>query len=173
VISSPVTIFSSLIPYAFYTYSPTRIVKEIQSMSITPFPSYFLRAPSPFVNRANTSSSRQTLPTLPCHHIIPKPTPPSPSQSLPSTSYPSLEPIIFITISSILMSFILRQIPHQFHKVNLSPNLSSLKASSRIPFSRTMASTSAPEKQEWLVILPDQEGALERRLSVRPYVVCF
>ncbi|PQE03730.1 Dimeric alpha-beta barrel protein [Rutstroemia sp. NJR-2017a BBW] len=31
-----------------------------------------------------------------------------------------------------------------------------------------MASTSAPEKQEWLVILPDQEGALERRLSVRP-----
>jgi len=31
-----------------------------------------------------------------------------------------------------------------------------------------MASTSAPEKLEWLVILPDQEGALERRLSVRP-----
>ncbi|KAM3069441.1 hypothetical protein ACMFMF_008658 [Clarireedia jacksonii] len=31
-----------------------------------------------------------------------------------------------------------------------------------------MASASAPEKIEWLVILPDQEGALERRLSVRP-----
>ncbi|KAI9642908.1 hypothetical protein NHQ30_008642 [Ciborinia camelliae] len=28
--------------------------------------------------------------------------------------------------------------------------------------------TSAAEKIEWLVILPDNEGALERRLSVRP-----
>jgi len=29
---------------------------------------------------------------------------------------------------------------------------------------------SAPQKHEWLVILPDNEGALEARMKVRPYV---
>lgn len=29
------------------------------------------------------------------------------------------------------------------------------------------------EKTEWLIIMPDYEGVLERRMSVRPYVVIF
>lgn len=34
-----------------------------------------------------------------------------------------------------------------------------------------MASSAAvPKKFEWLVILPDHEGAIEKRLAVRPYV---
>lgn len=36
---------------------------------------------------------------------------------------------------------------------------------------RAMASSSTAQKTEWLVILPDQAGALERRMSVRPYVL--
>lgn len=71
------------------------------------------------------------------------------------------------------MSLLLRQTPRHLHKLKLTPALSSLKASSRVSISRTMASTSAPAKFEWLVVLPDKEGALERRLSVRPYVICF
>jgi len=42
---------------------------------------------------------------------------------------------------------------------------------------RTMATSAAPSpaaaaavKKEFLVILPDQDGALERRMNVRPYV---
>jgi broad-specificity NMP kinase len=35
---------------------------------------------------------------------------------------------------------------------------------------RTM-STEAPKKHEFIIILPDQEGALERRMEVRGYVV--
>jgi len=42
---------------------------------------------------------------------------------------------------------------------------------------RKMATSAAPSlaaaaavKKEFLVILPDQDGALERRMSVRPYV---
>ncbi|KAJ9642446.1 hypothetical protein H2199_004827 [Coniosporium tulheliwenetii] len=31
-----------------------------------------------------------------------------------------------------------------------------------------MASSSASKKHEWLVILPDKEGALEKRMKVRP-----
>ena len=39
------------------------------------------------------------------------------------------------------------------------------------PFiARTMASTTAAPKYEWLVILPDQKGALKKRMDVRPYV---
>ncbi|KAK5140662.1 hypothetical protein LTR04_002895 [Oleoguttula sp. CCFEE 6159] len=33
-----------------------------------------------------------------------------------------------------------------------------------------MSSTSSPAKHEWICILPDHEGALERRMEVRPYV---
>jgi hypothetical protein len=36
----------------------------------------------------------------------------------------------------------------------------------RTPFLRTMASSSAP-LQEWLVIIPDHEGALQKRIGVR------
>jgi len=32
-------------------------------------------------------------------------------------------------------------------------------------------STEAPKKHEFIIILPDQEGALERRMEVRGYVV--
>src|SRR6266536_5991827 len=44
--------------------------------------------------------------------------------------------------------------------------------SSGLTFARTMASSSpaAPEKFEWLVILPDNEGALPKRMEVRPLV---
>ncbi|TKA66303.1 hypothetical protein B0A49_06944 [Cryomyces minteri] len=31
-----------------------------------------------------------------------------------------------------------------------------------------MSSTSGPAKHEWICILPDHEGALERRMEVRP-----
>lgn len=31
--------------------------------------------------------------------------------------------------------------------------------------------TSTGKKIEWLVILPDQQGAIERRMDVRPYVL--
>lgn len=31
--------------------------------------------------------------------------------------------------------------------------------------------TSTGKKIEWLVILPDQQGVIERRMEVRPYVV--
>jgi hypothetical protein len=34
----------------------------------------------------------------------------------------------------------------------------------------TAASTSAGRKYEWLVVVPDFPGALEKRLEVRPYV---
>jgi len=32
-------------------------------------------------------------------------------------------------------------------------------------------STEAPKKHEFIIILPDQEGALERRMEVRGYVL--
>jgi hypothetical protein len=35
---------------------------------------------------------------------------------------------------------------------------------------RTMASAAAADKFEWLVIVPDQPGKLEKRLEVRPWV---
>lgn len=38
---------------------------------------------------------------------------------------------------------------------------------------RTMASSSEAPKHEWLVIIPDFDGALEKRLAVRPYVFAF
>jgi hypothetical protein len=31
-------------------------------------------------------------------------------------------------------------------------------------------SIAAPEKIDWLIILPDHEGALAKRMEVRPYV---
>jgi uncharacterized protein len=38
----------------------------------------------------------------------------------------------------------------------------------RFTIKRAMASSSAPEKFEWLVVMPDQPGKLEKRLEVRP-----
>jgi hypothetical protein len=35
---------------------------------------------------------------------------------------------------------------------------------------RTMSTTTAPEKFDWLVILPDHEGVLAKRMEVRAYV---
>jgi hypothetical protein len=33
---------------------------------------------------------------------------------------------------------------------------------------RTMATTTSPEKFEWIVIMPDQPGKLAKRMEVRP-----
>jgi hypothetical protein len=70
--------------------------------------------------------------------------------------------------------------PPTFLKVFLKSDMSLLALSSRtfqrsIPRltrikTRTMASTTAADKFEWLVILPDQPGKLEKRLEVRPLV---
>ncbi|PBP21733.1 YCII-related domain protein [Diplocarpon rosae] len=53
----------------------------------------------------------------------------------------------------------------------LTPRLSVIPTS-KIPTVRksirTMASASAPEKFEWLVIMPDQPGKLAKRMEVRP-----
>lgn len=41
------------------------------------------------------------------------------------------------------------------------------------PLQRTTVrkmTTGTPTKHEWIVILPDQAGALKRRMEVRPYV---
>jgi hypothetical protein len=38
---------------------------------------------------------------------------------------------------------------------------------------RAMSTAAAPEKIDWLVVLPDHEGALARRMEVRQYVLCF
>jgi hypothetical protein len=40
-----------------------------------------------------------------------------------------------------------------------------------VPNSRTMST--APEKFEWLVILPDQAGKLAKRMEIRPYVLSY
>jgi hypothetical protein len=51
----------------------------------------------------------------------------------------------------------------------------SLLSRQHVPVSRTTIrramATLGGKKIEWLVILPDREGALERRMEVRPYVV--
>lgn len=36
-----------------------------------------------------------------------------------------------------------------------------------------MSTATEPEKIDWLVVLPDHEGALARRMEVRQYVPCF
>jgi hypothetical protein len=38
---------------------------------------------------------------------------------------------------------------------------------------RAMSTAAAPEKVDWLVVLPDHEGALARRMEVRQYVSMF
>jgi hypothetical protein len=47
-----------------------------------------------------------------------------------------------------------------------SPHLFRAPIATR-PFVRTMASNTAP-LQEWLVILPDHTGALDKRIAARP-----
>src|SRR5690348_2527094 len=41
------------------------------------------------------------------------------------------------------------------------------------PFAQrnTMATSEAPKKMEWLVVIPDFPGVHEKRLEVRPYVI--
>lgn len=54
----------------------------------------------------------------------------------------------------------------------LLPNLLLSKPRPTARFARTMATTTttpaAPEKCDWLVIIPDIEGALEHRMKIRP-----
>jgi hypothetical protein len=54
------------------------------------------------------------------------------------------------------------------------PASRSLLSRSHIPISRSAIqrsmATSTGKKIEWLIILPDREGALSRRMEVRPYV---
>jgi hypothetical protein len=38
---------------------------------------------------------------------------------------------------------------------------------------RTMSSPPPAGKSEWLVLVPDYEGVLEKRMEVRPYVLSF
>jgi hypothetical protein len=48
-----------------------------------------------------------------------------------------------------------------------SPRLFRTRTAPR-PFVRTMASSTTTPLQEWLVILPDHVGALDKRLAARP-----
>lgn len=41
----------------------------------------------------------------------------------------------------------------------------------RVTHLRSMATAATVKNQEWLVILPDHEGAIQKRLEVRQYVV--
>ncbi|KAJ8059847.1 hypothetical protein OCU04_011477 [Sclerotinia nivalis] len=50
---------------------------------------------------------------------------------------------------------------------SLSSSYPAVRLNSR-KMSSAAATTPAAEKFEWLVVLPDNEGALERRVSVRP-----
>jgi hypothetical protein len=58
--------------------------------------------------------------------------------------------------------------------VSLLTTQASLLSRQHVPVSRTTIhramATLTGKKIEWLVILPDREGALERRMEVRPYV---
>jgi hypothetical protein len=57
---------------------------------------------------------------------------------------------------------------HIFSRTLLKPStFTPLSSISRLTITRKMA-TSAPEKFEWLVVMPDQPDALARRLEVRP-----
>ncbi|KAL7273483.1 hypothetical protein RUND412_003658 [Rhizina undulata] len=55
-------------------------------------------------------------------------------------------------------------------RVPISKALLSSSVKPSIPFvlKATMSTTELPQKKEWICIIPDQEGALERRLKVRP-----
>jgi hypothetical protein len=62
----------------------------------------------------------------------------------------------------------------RFCSASSSSSLSVLRRHNQISIARgaiqrTMA-TESPKKMEWLVILPDKEGAIDKRMEVRPYV---
>lgn len=94
---------------------------------------------------------------------------------------PTSTPLFFYTrgyhittpIDIFSMSFFrLRLVPRNLYSKQLTsrsthPLFSSYPTANTRKMS-SAAATPAAEKFEWLVILPDNEGALERRVSVRP-----
>lgn len=52
----------------------------------------------------------------------------------------------------------------------LRPSLINNRVTATTTAVRKMTSSTEPQKYEWLVILPDQQGALPRRMEVRGYV---